>query len=174
MSVTSYIRTQGTITAILNVVINSLITWLSHRRTGFVPVTGNGSMTIDVFVTSVVLSLLVSLFISKGVRRDLDAGRVSTADGRPGAGRVLSRLSARWWVLGLLLGLGAAVVATAVLWLLGALGLSGLPPAGFVLVMAVYTGLLGYAVTRWVIVRQLAEPRAGTGSGTAGSAGADG
>jgi len=162
MSMTSYIRMQGTIAAILNVVINSLISWLSHRPTGFVPLTGSGSMVIDVFVTSIVLSVLVSLFVSKGVRRDLDAGRVRTADGPPGAGRVLSRLSARWWALGLMLGLGVAVVATVVLLLLGVLGLSGLSLAGFVAFMAVYTGLLGYVMTRWVILRQLAERQAST------------
>ncbi|MGW2743848.1 hypothetical protein [Streptomyces sp. NPDC001450] len=160
MSVTSYMRRQGTICAIINVVINSLITWLGHRRTGFVPLTGNRGIVVDVFVTSILLSLLVSLFVSTAVRHDLDAGRVRAMDEAPGAGRVLSRLPARWWALGLLLGVGVAVVATLVLRLLGALGLSGLAPAGFVAFMAVYTGLLGYAMTRWVILRQLAERRA--------------
>ncbi|MGW5122888.1 hypothetical protein ACWEQ7_02280 [Streptomyces sp. NPDC004069] len=161
MSTTLYIRTQGTIAAIINVVVNSLVTWLSHRPTGFVPLTGNGSMAIDVFVTSIVLPFLVSLCVSKGVRRDLDAGRLGATDEPPGAGRVLSRLPARWWAFGLLTGVGVAVVAVGVLSLLGALGWSGLPLAGFVAFMAVYTGLFGYAMTRWVILRQLTERRAG-------------
>ncbi len=163
MSVTSYVRKQATIGAILNVVINSLITWLGHRQTGVVPLVGSsGGIVVDVFVTSIVLSLLVSLFVSGGVRHDLDAARVRVTDELPSAGRVLSRLPARWWALGLLLGLAVAVVATVVLLLLGALGLSGLSLTGFVAFMAVYTGLLGYAVTRWVVLRQLAEHRAGT------------
>ncbi|MGW3508678.1 alcohol dehydrogenase catalytic domain-containing protein [Streptomyces sp. NPDC000994] len=37
----------------------------------------------------------------------------------------------------------------------------GLPLGGFVVLMAVYTGLLGYAMTRWVILRQLTARRAG-------------
>ncbi|MFD6228686.1 hypothetical protein ACFWFZ_17640 [Streptomyces sp. NPDC060232] len=164
MPVTSYIRKQGTIAGIINVVINSLITWLGHRRTGFVPL---GGLVVDVAVTSILLSLLVSLFASAGVRHDFEAGRVRATGEPPEAGRALSRLPARWWALGLLIGLGVAVTATVVLRLLGALGLSGLPLAGFVAFMAVYTGLLGYAVTRWVILRQLAERQAGT-AGTGG------
>ncbi|UXY33087.1 hypothetical protein [Streptomyces sp. HUAS TT20] len=164
---TSYIRKQATIAAIINVVLNSLITWLGHRRTDFVPLAGDSGIVVDVFVTSILLSLLVSLFVSKGVRHDLDAGRLRATDEPPGAGRVLSRLPARWWALGPLLGLGVAVVAAVVLRLLGALGLFGLSPAGFVVFMAVYTGVLGYAVTRWVIIRQLADRRTST-SGTDG------
>ncbi|MFF4568218.1 hypothetical protein [Streptomyces sp. NPDC001410] len=167
MSVTSYMRRQGTICAIITVVINSPITWLGHRRTRSVLLAGNSGIVVDVFVTSILLSLLVSLFVSAGVRHDLDAGRVRATDEPPRAGRVLARLPARWWALGLLLGLGVAVVATVTLRLLGALGLSGLSLAGFVLFMAVYTGLLGYAVTRWVILRQLAERRTRT-TGTGG------
>ncbi|MFJ3249269.1 hypothetical protein ACIP6V_08245 [Streptomyces sp. NPDC088770] len=162
---TSYIRTQGTIAAIINVVVNSLITWLSHHPAGFVPLTGNGSMVIDVFITSIVLPLLVSLFVSKGVRREFDSGRLGVTDASPGAGRVLSRLPARWWVFGLLWGVPVAVVAVVVLWLLGALGWSGLPLPGFVAFMAVYTGLFGYAMTRWVILRQLSERRAAAAGG---------
>ncbi|MFF4826393.1 alcohol dehydrogenase catalytic domain-containing protein [Streptomyces sp. NPDC001312] len=37
----------------------------------------------------------------------------------------------------------------------------GLPLEGFVALMAVYTGLLGCATTRWVILRQLTARRAG-------------
>ncbi|MFF4764016.1 hypothetical protein [Streptomyces sp. NPDC001292] len=47
------------------------------------------------FVTSIVLVSLVSLFVSEGARRDLEAGRLG-ATGEPlAAGRVLSRLPAR-------------------------------------------------------------------------------
>ncbi|MFF7901773.1 hypothetical protein ACFZCV_23660 [Streptomyces sp. NPDC007920] len=82
-------------------------------------------------------------------------------DAAPGAGRVLSRLPARWWAFGLLVGVTVAVVAVLVLWLLGVLGWSGLPLPGFVAFMAVYTGLFGYVMTRWVILRRLSERRAG-------------
>jgi len=39
--------------------------------------------------------------------------------------------------------------------LVNALGFSGLPLAGFTLFKAMYTGPLGFIVTRWVILRQL-------------------
>ncbi|MER6630377.1 hypothetical protein ABT301_19455 [Streptomyces sp. NPDC000987] len=159
MPVTSYLRRQATAAALINVVVNALITWLGHRRTDFVPLAGSDGITTDVFVTSVLLSLLVSLFVTKGVRHELTAGRLVAADQPPRAGRLLARLPARWWALGLLIGVAAAAVATVVLRLLGALGLSGLGPGAFVAFMAAYTGLLGYTVTRWVILRQLAERR---------------
>ncbi|MFI1566742.1 hypothetical protein ACH4ZX_27420 [Streptomyces sp. NPDC020490] len=161
MPVTSYLRRQATAAALINVVVNALITWLGHRRTDFVPLAGSNGITTDVFVTSVLLSLLVSLFITKGVRHELTAGRLVATDEPPRAGPLLARMPARWWTLGLLIGVAAGVVAAVALRLLGALGLSGLGLGAFVAFMAAYTGLLGYAVTRWVILRQLAEHRTG-------------
>jgi hypothetical protein len=41
------------------------------------------------------------------------------------------------------------------LWLLGALGLSGMSFVAFATVLGLYAGSLGYLVARWVILRQL-------------------
>ncbi|MEU2057886.1 hypothetical protein [Streptomyces bungoensis] len=80
---TSYPRRQATTAALVNVVINSLITWLGRRRNGFVPLTGSRGLTTDVVVTSLLLSPLVSLFVTKAVRHDPATGRVVATAGLP-------------------------------------------------------------------------------------------
>lgn len=113
-------------------------------------------MVVDTAVTSVVLTLLVTLFTTSGVRQALQTGRVRATEGFPRAGRLLSQLPRRAWSLGLLLGLGIACVLTPLTFgLFNALGFSGLPLAWFALFKAMYTGPLGFVVTRWVILRQL-------------------
>lgn len=154
--VASYIRTQGMICAVINVVVNPVVAWLGYRQLDFVPLWGRNSIVIDTAATSVVLSLLVTLFTTAGVRQALHAGRLRTTAGFPQAGRLLSRLPRQAWSLGLLLGLGIACVLTPLTFgLFQALGYSGLPLAGFALFKTMYTGPLGFAVTRWVILRQL-------------------
>jgi hypothetical protein len=154
--VASYIRTQGMICAVINVVLNPVVAWLGYRQLDFVPLWGRNSIVVDTAVTSVILSLLVTLFTTSGVRQALQTGRVRATEGFPRAGRLLSHMPDRAWPLGLLLGLGIACVLTPLTFgLFQALGYSGLPLAGFALFKAIYTGPLGFAVTRWVILRQL-------------------
>ena len=154
--VASYIRAQGIACAVINMVLNPVVAWLGNRQMAFMPLLGGNSIVVDTAVTTIVLSLLVALFITSGVRRDLHAGHVSATDGFPRAGRLLSHLPRQAWALGLLLGLGVACVLTPVTFgMFYALGFSGLPFAWFVMFKAIYTPLLGFVVTRWVILRQL-------------------
>ena len=154
--VASYIRTQGVICAVINVVLNPVVAWLSYRQLDFVPLWGRNSIVVDTAVTSVVLSLLVTLFTTSGVRQALHTARVRATDGFPRTGGLLSRLPKQAWSLGLLLGLGIAGVLTPLTFgLFQALGFPGLSLAGFALFKAMYTGPLGFVVTRWVILRQL-------------------
>ena len=154
--VDSYIRTQGISCAVINMVINPVLAWLGNRQMDFTPLSGGNSIVVDTAVTSIVLSLLVALFIASGVRRDLHAGRLETTEGSLRAGGLLSHLPKQAWALGLLLGLGMACVLTPLtLWLFHALGFSGLPFGWFALFKAIYTPVIGYVLTRWVILRQL-------------------
>jgi uncharacterized BrkB/YihY/UPF0761 family membrane protein len=122
----------------------------------FTPLTGDGSVVVDTAITSIVLSLLVALFTASGARKALKAGQFQVTGDSPRPGRLLSFLPRKAWALGLLLGLGAACVLTPLTFgLFHALGLSGLSFAGFALFKAGYTPLLGFVVTRWVILRQL-------------------
>jgi hypothetical protein len=154
--VNAYIRSQGIACAVINMVLNPVIAWLGNRQMDFMPLAGGGSIVVDTAITSIVLSLLVALFTAAGVRRELQAGRLSVTKGSPRAGLLLSHLPKKAWALGLLLGLGVALVFTPFTFgLFSFLGFSGLPFLGFALFKAVYTPLLGFVVTRWVILRQL-------------------
>ncbi|MFZ2175023.1 MAG: hypothetical protein WAW17_13540 [Rhodococcus sp. (in: high G+C Gram-positive bacteria)] len=159
-SVASYIRTQATITALVNVVVNPLLGWVTNRGKDFIPLWSLEGISLDLVLTSIILSVLVALFAAGGAHRELRAGHLTTTPGSPRAGPVLSRLPSGAWPLGLLIGVAAAVVATLVVWILHLLGLTGLSFWAFLLLKAVYGGCLGCLVARWVILRQLAEVNA--------------
>jgi len=158
----AYMRTQGTIAAILNAIINPALAWLGNRRMEFASLWGDHSMVLDTAATAVILSLLVSLFVTAGVRRELAAGRLAAAGASARTGSWLSRLPSNPWALGLSLGVAlACILVAALLGLFQLMGIPGLSFAGFALFKVVYTSLLGVAVTRWVIRRQvLAAPGA--------------
>ena len=92
---------------IANAVLNPVLAWLGDRKMEFVPLLRGHSIVIDTALTSVLLSLLVALFVTSGVHRDLEAGRV-TASGFSRKERLLSRLPSQAWALGLMLGFGIA------------------------------------------------------------------
>lgn len=152
-SIASYIRKTGLVAAMANVVINPALAWLLNRQMAGMP---PNSVVTDTAVTSVVLSLVVSLCITSGVRRDLKAGRITIAEASPRAGFLLSRLPRRGWALGLVLGVGVAVVlAPLTFWLFYLFGVDSLTFTAFALFKVTYTAPLAYLVARWVILRQL-------------------
>lgn len=156
-SMTSYVRRQATIAAIFNVVLNPLIAWLGHRGTASLPLGGSNGIAVDLAVTSLVLSLLVALFMTRGLREQLEAGHVTTSDGAPRVEGWLARLPGRGWVLGLLLGGAAAVVAVVACGLLVLVGVSEVSLGAYLVLKALYCGLLGYLVARWVLLRQVLD-----------------
>jgi hypothetical protein len=160
-SVRSYIRAQGVACAVINAMLNPAITWLGNRRMAFVPLSGDNSIIVDTAVTSIVLSLLVSLFVTPAARREFRAGRLTGTDTVFGESGVLANLPSKAWSFGLLMGVVAAAVITPLMFAtFRVLGSAGLSFAGFAILKAVYTAALGFAVTRWVIVRQMLHCRA--------------
>lgn len=144
--------------ALINIVLNPIVAWLGNRQMDFVPLSGWNSIVFDTAVTSIVLSLLVTLFTTSGVRKALLAGRIKTTDGFPRTEYLLSRLPKQAWSLGLLLGLGiACVLAPLTFGVLHALGFPGLPFVGFAILKAMYAGPLGFVVTRWAVLRQVID-----------------
>jgi len=154
--VAAYVRTQGIIAAVINMVFNPLISWLLNRGMESMPLAVCSGILVDAAATSVILSLLVSLFVTAGVRRDVTAGRVETGGELSGEGRLLSRLPRKAWVLGLAIGSGVALLLVPFIYgLFRLIGVAGLRFGNFVLFKAVYTALMGFIVTRWVVLRQL-------------------
>lgn len=156
-SMTSYIRKQATVAAIFNVVLNPLLAWLINRGTDFIPLWASNGIVVDLALTAVILSVLVAYFMARGLRQDLGAGHITTGGESPHVGRLLARLPSRGTTLGLLIGVGVAIVVILVCWLLHALGASGLSLATYIVFKAAYGGVLGYVVARWVILRLLLD-----------------
>jgi hypothetical protein len=156
----SYIHAQGVAAAAINAVLNPAVTWLGNRRMAFVPLTGDNSIIVDIAVTSIVLSLLVSLFITPAAQREFRAGRLTGSATVFAESGALAHLPSKAWSFGLLIGvITAAVIAPLLFATLRALGFAGLSFAGFVILKAVYTAALGFVVTRWVILRQVLHCR---------------
>ena len=152
-SVESFIRKSGLIAGGCNIVLNSLFSWLGNMAMTEVP---QGSAAVDTVITSMVMSLLMALFISVDTRRALTSGTIALSVPDHSAGRLLRRLPARPWKLGLLLGLAVAVVLTScMMGLFSLFGVTALSFFAFLSIKVVYSMLLGYAVARWVILRQL-------------------
>jgi hypothetical protein len=78
----AYILKQGLIAAGVNAILNPTLSWLGNLKMAFVPLK---TMAIDTAVTCVLLSLLVALFITMGVRRVGDE-EVGPALHQPGGG----------------------------------------------------------------------------------------
>ena len=155
----AYIRTQGIVCAVINAVLNPALAWLGNRHMRFVPA---NNVVVDTGVTTVVLSLLVALCVTPGVRAAMRSGSL-VCDARVGAAESwLLWLPARAWGLGLVLGIAnACVVIPLMLVTFHMLAIAGLSFAAFALFKAVYTASLGYLATRWVIMRRLAASQSG-------------
>jgi uncharacterized BrkB/YihY/UPF0761 family membrane protein len=148
----SYIRTQATISAIINMIANPAISWLVNRDMQATPLTG---VAVDTTITCLVMSTLIALFTTSALERALKSGSIKAHDDAPRAG-MLSRLPHAWWALGPSLGFGFALVLVPLsVGFFALLGLSELPFRGFAVLKILYPGAMAFAVTRWVIVRQL-------------------
>lgn len=148
----SYIQTQATSSAIINMIVNPAMSWLGNRDMQVTPLTG---VAMDMTITCLVMSTLIALFITFGLKRALKSGNIKANYAASSAG-VLSRLPRSWWVLGLTLGLGFAIVLVPLsLGLLTLFGLSELPFWGLVILKILYPGTVAFVVTKWVILRQL-------------------
>ena len=110
--VRSYIHTQGVACAVINAVLNPAIAWLGNRRMAFVPLYGGNSILIDTAATCIVLSLLVSVFVTPATRRELRAGRITRSDTGFWESSALAYLPSKAWSFGLLIGVVAAAVIT--------------------------------------------------------------
>ena len=155
--VKAYILLQATICALINMIVNPLVSWIGNRAMQFTPLTG---ILVDMAITCLIMSTLIALFTVSSVRRDIKAGKIRADDRAVRAAGLLSRLPRSWWALGLLLGAGfASVLVPVTCGVAAILGLPGLTFGWLVLLKIVYTGAVAFAVTRWLILRQLEAAR---------------
>ena len=155
--VKAYVLVQASICAIINMIVNPLVSWIGNHAMRFTPLTG---IVVDMAITCLLMSTLIAFFTVSSVRRDIKAGKIRADDAAPRTAGLLSRLPRSWWALGLLLGAGFAVVLVPVTCGVAAiLGLPGLTFGWLVLLKIVYTGAVAFVVTRWLILRQLEASR---------------
>jgi len=155
-SISAYLHTSGLGAAIPNMVINPVLAWLTNPQMESVPLTGSRGIATDTAITSIILSLVVTLFMVSQIRRDLEAGHIMVSDGLPGNLRLLSYLPRQGWALGLTIGVLAALILTSFTeGLFSLLGATNLPFVWFALFKALYTPALAFLVARWAILRQL-------------------
>src|SRR5215472_8746511 len=76
----SFIHAQGVACAVINAVLNPAIAWLVNQRMAFVPLSGDNSIVVDTVKTCIVMSLLVSLFVTPAAQREFRAGQLSGSD----------------------------------------------------------------------------------------------
>ncbi len=151
-----YILLQASLCAVINMIVNPLVSWFGNRAMRFTPLP---AILIDITVTCLVMSTLIALFITSAIHRDLKAGRIS-AQGRSVLAGLFSRLPRAGWVLGLLLGAGFAALLVPVTYGAAAMfGFAGLTFGWLILLKIVYPGIVAFVVTRWLIQHQLEAPR---------------
>lgn len=159
-SIKKYIRMQEIGPVIGNLIINPLLAWLANPKMESITLFGDHSVIIDTAITSIVASLLVTMFAASGVRRDLKAGRVAVPEGFPPAQSPLFRLPQKSWTLGLVFGICIAAVLVPTFWSVFRLcNITRTSFGTFLVIKAVYTGVLGFVVARWAILRELAANR---------------
>ena len=99
-SLGSYIRAQGTVCAVINAALNPAIAWLGNRQMKFVPLSGGNSIVVDTVVTCIVMSLLVSLFVTPAARKQFRASLPPESDTNFVGSGVLAHFPRKAWSFG--------------------------------------------------------------------------
>jgi hypothetical protein len=152
----AYVLTQATICAVINMIVNPAMSWVTNRGLEPTPLPG---ILIDTTITCLIMATAIAWFTIGGVRRGLRAGQIGPGDtGEEGA--ALRRLHKSWWALGLVLGAGFAIVLVPLTYaMFKAPAMEQVPFRQVVLFKVVYTGAMAFVVPRWVILHELRVAR---------------
>lgn len=148
-------------TAVVNLVINVALAWVTVRGEASVPVwslpvVGDPSTAVDTVGTLFFLPLFTSLFCTAAVRRELRSGTLEPL-AWPHVG-TLDRLTGGRLRRGLVLvGLCTALLAPLVIGILLGVHFDDVSRSEFIIFKAAFAVMLGAAVTPLIAVRAMAE-----------------
>jgi hypothetical protein len=151
------------ITALVNLVVNAAIAWLSAADATRVPlwatpIIGGPSTTTDTVGTLFLLPLITNLFVTTGVRRDVRRGRLTPPHNTESVYPILRLLPHSGTRRGVRLGACCvAALAPAAVAILIATDSGGLSVADFVLYTAILGVALGALVTPVIALRAMAD-----------------
>ena len=148
----------GLVAALVNLLFNGFLAWLSYGRRPVVTVWWGDGYAIDLILTYFLLSFITTLLVGRLVRQMIRSGELAKVSWSRRTYWVVGWLPAgRWTRAALVAGLAAFVMAGLVLgafWLVDLQVLSGLMA---VLWKAGTTALLAFIVTPWVARAALAD-----------------
>jgi hypothetical protein len=151
-SIDSYIHKQALATALITMMINSLLIFFNHRNVDIIDLP---EIVIGTIITSVIMTWLVTIFSVAGVNRQLRAGHFKDDD-LPQPGPILSRLPKQGVLLGIVLFVCAALIMGILTISLSFLfSITELSVNRFALFTAIYTIPITYIAARLAIIRQL-------------------
>jgi hypothetical protein len=151
-SIDSYIHKQALATALITMMINSLLIFFNHRNVDIINLL---EIVVGTIITSVIMTWLVTIFSVAGINHQLHAGHFKDED-LPQPGPILSRLLKQGVLLGIALFVCAALIMGVLTVSLSSLfKITELSVSRFVLFTAIYTFPVAYVAARLAIIRQL-------------------
>jgi hypothetical protein len=151
------------ITAVINLVLNGGIAWLSAIGTPRIPlwatpILGGPSTITDTLGTLFLLPLITNLVVTTAVRRELREGRLTQLQHPPGANSVLRRLPHNRPARGFALAAGClGALAPPAVAILIATNFRDIPTSTFVLYKAILGLILGTIVTPVIALHAMTD-----------------
>lgn len=148
--------------AIVNALINAGFGWLAMLELDALPLWGAPGIVIDTVLTAFGVAFGTVLVVTFQARRDLFAGKASPADPTGLLGRVIYGLPLALLPRGIVLGIACVVIFVPLPMIaLALLGVDSLLPGPFITFKAVFSAVVGAAVTPIISLQAMVAARGG-------------